>query len=347
MNQFLDTTTYIKYADKFFGRERELKDITELLKKKVPCSVVGPSRMGRSSLLYHVKLTGLGLNNYKPVYIDCMDVHKNPKVFLLEILNGVSGEWSESDDIETFFYKLNRYLKDETNKTPLLLLDEIEVIAIPKFGDVFNWLRAKTSAGVLNIVTASKSELREVFGKKDDVGSAFHNIFVSIPLGVMQEAEVRAMLKTLGSPEFEAKCGTRIIQEVGTHPFHVQQLAALCYDKWQAKESFDDNTWQQILADFNRNSEIHGNGMLESKPNITDNGRRILEYLSKYGEAKKPRIAVTLRLVPSEMQEAIMKLQSDNLVELRSTERDWVQRFGITEKGRKITEDLMNTVCQS
>ncbi|MBV6341485.1 hypothetical protein [Candidatus Magnetobacterium casense] len=347
MNPFLDTTAYIKNADRFFPRQREIKEITERLQKKVPCSVVGPRRIGKSSLLYYVKLTGLGLSNYKPVYIDCMEVLKNPEVFLQEIGNELNIGVSETDDIEKLLIKLNKYLKDETSETPLLLLDEIEVIAIPKFGDIFNWLRAKTSAGALNIVTASQKELCEVFGKKDDVGSAFHNIFVSIPLGMMQESEVRAMLSKLGSPEFEATCGSRIIHKVGTHPFHVQQLAKCCYDRWEANKPFDNNTWQQILADFNRNPEVHDNYVSEPKPKITDNGRRILEYLNKYGEAKKPRIAVTLRLVPSEMQEAIMKLQSDNLVELRSTERDWVQRFGITEKGRRITEDLMNTVCQS
>ncbi|KJU81722.1 AAA ATPase [Candidatus Magnetobacterium bavaricum] len=345
MNPFLDTTAYIKYADKFFGREREIKEITGRLQNKVPCSVVGPRRIGKSSLLYHFTLKDLGLSKYNPVYIDCMKVYGSPKAFLLEIFNVLGGECSESDELETLFSKLNKYLKDNTNETPLLLLDEIEAIAKPRFGDIFNWLRANTSAGALNIVTASKEELSKVFGGKDDVGSAFHNIFVTIPLGVMSESEVRAMLKTLASPEFEATCGRRIRHEVGTHPFHVQQLAALCYDKWQAKEPLDDNTWQQILAEYNSNPEVHDNDMSEPNPKITDNGRRILEYLTRYGEAKKPRIAVTLRLVPSEMQEAIMKLQSDKLVELRSTERDWVQKFGITEKGRKITEDLMNTVC--
>ncbi|MBF0539454.1 MAG: ATP-binding protein [Nitrospirae bacterium] len=319
MNPFLNTT-YIKTPDKFFGREREIQEIVKILKSNVPCSVIGPRRIGKSSLLYYLKIKDLGLGNYTPVYIDCMDVRKNPKVFLQRICNGLSSETCP-DDLDALFDRLDGYLKD---KKLLLLLDEIEDIAIKEFGVIFNWLRSKASSEALNIVTASKQEISKVFKVDDDVGSAFYNIFNSITLGVMQEAEVRTMLKTLAAPEFEAKCGTRIIEEVGTHPFLVQQLAARCYDKWEANEPFNDDTWVRILD--------------RPESRITENGRRILEYLSKYGEAKKPRIAVTLRLVASEMQEAIIKLQRDSLVELKSTERDRVSVFGITEKGRKVAE---------
>ncbi|KJU83458.1 hypothetical protein MBAV_004347 [Candidatus Magnetobacterium bavaricum] len=273
-----------------------------------------------------------------------MEVLKNPEVFLQEIGNELSIGVSETDDIEKLLIKLNKYLKDETSETPLLLLDEIEVIAIPKFGDIFNWLRAKTSAGALNIVTASQKELCEVFGKKDDVGSAFYNIFVSIPLGVMQESEVKTMLSTLASPEFEATCGSRIIHEVGTHPFHVQQLAALCYDKWQAKNPLDDNTWQQILADFNRNvsgpksngDKDTDNGGIEQKLEISPDGRRIIGYLKRFDYARESKIGVDLRLIPSKLDKEMKALQESCLVELVSGEGDWMPLYRVTKTGKNI-----------
>ncbi|MBF0345920.1 MAG: ATP-binding protein [Nitrospirae bacterium] len=389
MNPFLDTTAYIKHADKFFGREREIKEITDCLKKRQPCSVVGPRRIGKSSLLYHLKLTAVVLEAYTPVYIDCMGVLKKPRVFLKEIWGGLSNETCP-DDIDALFDRLDGYLKDvktddkpnKPNKPPLLLLDEIEVIAISEFGDIFNWLRSKTSATTLNIITASKEELGKVFDKKYDIGSAFYNIFKLIPLGVMQEAEVRAMLGKLASPEFEAQCGMRIIQEVGTHPFLVQQLAALCYDRWQANEPLKEDTWGEILAKHDRDAEayykytlssmrqpsdeegsIYGRSFKrfydklpleqaskpkpvtakdtdsiksEPKSEISENGRRILNYLKRFDYVRESKIGVDLRLLPSQMNVEMKNLKDSCLVELVSDEGDWMPLYRVTKDGKDI-----------
>lgn len=48
----------IKQENEFVGRERELTDILARIRNGNPVSVIGERRIGKSSLLYHLYLTG-------------------------------------------------------------------------------------------------------------------------------------------------------------------------------------------------------------------------------------------------------------------------------------------------
>ncbi len=50
--------TVIRDAEQFVGRRAELDQISNLLKKMQGISLVGERRIGKSSLLYHIFLTG-------------------------------------------------------------------------------------------------------------------------------------------------------------------------------------------------------------------------------------------------------------------------------------------------
>ncbi len=183
----------IKKVSEFIGRTRELEDITERLKGAQSVSIVGDRRIGKSSLLYHLYLTGNerlnDLNNrkYQFLYINMHNpAMKTPELFAKHILKKLSLEFDVNELKEFPLVTFSELLESNSDngKLPVLLIDEFEEIVERSelFNDDFiDSLRFCANNGLISVITASKITLREITDS-GKLTSPFWNIFTTIKL---------------------------------------------------------------------------------------------------------------------------------------------------------------------
>lgn len=194
-NPFTNRTT-IRDEKAFIGRRQEITNILSRVNNGGCVSVVGPRRIGKSSLLYHLFLTGnrrlddTGKSRFRFIYLDLQEPHcANQARFcqtLLQELNiGQSQIDKEADDLDLLNI-VSRALTRLRSQgiLPVLLMDEFErLVAKPaRFtDDCFNGLRAFACAHKVCMVTSSQHTLRELT-KKEGLTSPLWNIFNIQPL---------------------------------------------------------------------------------------------------------------------------------------------------------------------
>lgn len=184
----------IKKENEFVGRIRELDDIISRLRGGNSVSVVGERRIGKSSLLYHLFLTGnrrLGdprKKEFKFVYLEMHDIKtKTPEGFLGSVIKELGLE-CKVDDLKTNPLIVFTELLEKNNESgmkPILLIDEFDKIV--ELHDLFNddfmeTLRHICNNGLLTLVTSSRATLRDLTDQ-GKITSPFWNIFSIVNLG--------------------------------------------------------------------------------------------------------------------------------------------------------------------
>jgi hypothetical protein len=267
-------TIPIQKPEFFFGRKNLIDTINDLLINSTPCSVVGPRRIGKSSLLYqYYNLSAIQDQIISSISVYFFDSSKDrdPRSFLNTMKKTLSVNENFSslttsphlDDLYDENEELINGLNDN-GKTPLILLDEIENLTHHKFHDILNWLRALVSNGKLNIITSSKKSLRDLLRNTDDVVSGFWNIFRQVNIGLMTPTEVHELIEGVATPEFNNAFGNRIIEEAGCHPFFIHQLGQLVFKEWKKKEKLIDSQWNDIILEFNNSVSHHYDYLINS-----------------------------------------------------------------------------------
>ena len=208
MNPF-SARTPIRDPQAFFGRSAELYDLYTLLASLQNCSVVGPPRIGKSSLLYTLsasstysaylpdagtyvfalidlqELTGLGIDDF---FFTAM-----------ERLKRAGGDRLDIDlDRDGTSSGFRRFLARASDSGLRLVLccDTFEVLSQnPRFdADFFAFLRGLSSNYNLALVTSSRDSLYDLCHKGNLQTSQFWNVFVERALGLMTLDEVHEML---------------------------------------------------------------------------------------------------------------------------------------------------------
>jgi len=180
----------ITQQDRFFGRAAEKQAIFNALAAPKPqcVSIIGERRIGRSSLLWHIKQTyGEALPNpqrYRFAYLDLTsDTCTTPAQFYGEVAQAFFGDRYDSLTPHQF----NDLLADHrtADQKYILLLDEFNVLQRRKYtfnDDFYDGLRARANAGELAYVLASHLPLEQV-AVENDFTSTFFGIFTSVDLG--------------------------------------------------------------------------------------------------------------------------------------------------------------------
>jgi hypothetical protein len=249
----------------FFGRERELAYLFELLRKGQSVAVSGPRRIGKTSLLLHLKNPGVSA---------AYSFSAQPTEFLL--LDGGALDGLGEED---FYGAVYRSLGGETDSIPysrfleflrerfsdgrrnlVILLDEFELIAAnPRFGlAMFNRLRGLASQYPLRFVTASKTPLWKLTqSNPETLSSPFFNFFAPLSLGPMEESEARRMPATLSTKAGKPFCDgaiDRILALAGPHPLFLQVVGFRAFESADPKGEIPDAEWglirQRCLADL-------------------------------------------------------------------------------------------------
>jgi hypothetical protein len=217
----------ITESSRFFGREYLLHEIFEELGKGSNLSLIGESKIGKSSLLYQIcqlgyKKTSFAEKNF--INLDLQCIHDEGD-FFKELCREIDIPESRGSD-------LKRALQ---GKRYILCLDEIERLTSKLFtGDERTELSGLSgyANAPLTLLIASRSPLAELFPDSPLMTSPLANVCKQMDIGSFSQKEVRAFIETRLQPtsvQFtEAEIET-IWQETQGHPARVQEMAEKLY----------------------------------------------------------------------------------------------------------------------
>ena len=229
----------IRRVEEFVGREAEIAQTLGLLRNGQSVSLIGPRRIGKSSLLLHLgQPTVRAAHHLDPphslfVMLDCQELAGSPPEEVYELmLDGLleaataAGLTLETTGQPGTYRALDRALQQvyAQGVSVVVLLDEFELLAAnqhltPYF---FARLRGLTTKYGLAYLTASQRPLFAITAEEAVLSSPFFNIFVTVPLGMFSEAEAHELFTRRLSRTaviFPDELTRYLMWLVGRHPF--------------------------------------------------------------------------------------------------------------------------------
>jgi len=229
----------IRRAEEFHGRQAEINQILGLLRNGQSVSLIGPRRIGKSSMLLHLARpqTRAAYALEPPqalfVLVDCQEFGGSPpeevyEALLTELMDRAEDANLDVGPVERFgtYRSLDRVLSriHRQGMAVAVLLDEFELLAVnehltPYF---FARLRGLTTKYGLAYLTASQRPLFDITADEEILSSPFFNIFVTLPLGLYTEEEARTLIdsRLQGTAiEFAGALRDHLLYLVGPHPF--------------------------------------------------------------------------------------------------------------------------------
>ncbi|MFL6209921.1 MAG: adenylate/guanylate cyclase domain-containing protein [Pyrinomonadaceae bacterium] len=231
----------ITAAADFFDREPEQRTLRAYLHGRQNCQIVGPRRIGKTSLLRQVERAAAGWDAQTVVaYLDLQD----PRCYTLAgwlTLAARQCHWSTPAATLTDFAECVEAALAQGLR-PVLCLDEFEELTTRRAEftrDFFLTLRACAQQG-LSIVTASQRPLSELTDHGDPT-SPFYNTFPLLRLGPFRPADAQDFVNfhRPGTPAFTPDERTTILEFAKGHPLALQ---VACFHVLEAKQTGDSLT---------------------------------------------------------------------------------------------------------
>jgi hypothetical protein len=268
----------------FFGRTRETRRALQMLRSGQCVSIVGPRRIGKTSLLFHLcdpevqKGHNLG-DDYCFIYIDCQGLRdldksefyqwlwKETKRALLE--QGEADDWTESTADFKEFYDAMMTIQGEGHK-PVFLFDEFESIAIHPNLDQNLFSDLRSLVPIVIYATASRDSLYDLtYAERSVLSSPFFNTFLEVDLGFMKpneaegkphEAEemVLGLLRMTGQENlFTEEDFAFVFGAGGYHPFFLQ-LACYHLFEWKMdRKELAAADYESVQQQYTDDAEPH------------------------------------------------------------------------------------------
>ncbi len=257
----------------FFGRTHELNEIAAFLRGNQSISIVGPRKVGKTSLLFHLMRPETQAQfeleeSTLFAYLDCEVLGEGGHA---DILAQFAGEIAAALDerglpaepaLERALDKPSRLSFEgavrKLNQRGLrvvLILDEFERLSTNESLDVnfFNALRSAATRYQLAFVTASARPLIQLTysGRSQEIlSSPFFNIFALMLLGLLPEDEARQVIHTPSEGRFSPEVEDFIYRLVGGHPLGLQ---IACFHAFDAPDDLDEierETMQELSPHF-------------------------------------------------------------------------------------------------
>lgn len=261
----------IKDPAAFVGRSAELHDLYTLLAAMQSCSIVGPRRIGKSSLLYYLaqpSVYSIHLPDpslYAFAFLDLQELAGlGPDDFCLtavERLVPASQGRLNLDPQHCSMSGFRRFLRQASDLGLRLVLccDEFEMLSQnANFGpDFFTVLRGLCSNYNLALVTSSRVSLFDLCHLGNLQTSQFWNIFIERTLGLMPEDEAKTLIK---EPFINAggtitnKDIAFVLKLAGRHPFFIQ---IACYHLFQSRLTDDPIDFSTVERRFHDEAYRH------------------------------------------------------------------------------------------
>ena len=222
----------------FFDRMQERNTLRDYLRARQNCQVVGPRRIGKSSiLLFAQRHCAEWCPSTRVAYFDLQD----PRCFTLagwlnEVVNGLqlpTAVATLSDLMEAVEDLLDHGIQ------PVLCLDEFGEMAARRTEftrEVFLTLRSCGQKG-MSIITAAPKRLSQLTDPGDDT-SPFFNTFPILTLKQFSPVDARAFvdLERQGMPQLTETEKLRVLEFSQGHPLALQ---AACYHVLAARISLE------------------------------------------------------------------------------------------------------------
>lgn len=226
----------ITEAEAFFDRDNEQRTIRDYVRGRQNCQIVGPRRIGKTSLLLQIqRVASEWEENAVVAYLDLQD----PRCFTLRGWLERLGEqfgWSTTPTSLVECAECVEAMVSERYR-PVLCVDEFEELTL-RFDefthDFFLTLRSCGQRG-MSIVTTSQKPLSDLTDP-DDRTSPFYNSFPLLRLGPFpdEDAEDFVILYRPGVPPFTAEEEKAILDFAKGYPLALQ---VACFHMLQAKGS--------------------------------------------------------------------------------------------------------------
>ncbi len=253
----------ITHPGRFFGRERELKRLFNLLKRPPlqNAAIIGPRRSGKTSLLHYLKNVTTAApeqlrpgqrsdwlprpESYRWLFLDFQDPRFGSREELLRyLLLCLNLPLPDPCNLDRFLSVVRRGLQTPT----VILFDEIGV-ALERYPELDNsfWealrsLATNQAGGNLAFILASHSAPDQL-ARQSNLGSPFFNIFgYTTTLGPLAEPEARELISTspISFPETDIEW---ILAQAGRWPILLQ---ILCRERLVTLEEGEaGETWRE------------------------------------------------------------------------------------------------------
>jgi HD-GYP domain-containing protein (c-di-GMP phosphodiesterase class II) len=238
----------------FFGREREQRRITGLLKNMQNVSVVGHPKRGKTSLLLHLarpetqRAHGLDPETHIFTFLDMEGVSDlTPDRFFHWVLRETGRQGQRRPiladlprrdaDGSVSFTDLRDALDrlGAAGARLVYLIDEFDLAATNEHFDLnfFSALRAVASTPHVAFVTATESLLYDLIPTDRQAGSPLANLFTTIYLGPMPEDEAARLVTELGrtGDADVAPYLDFVFKMCGGFPYCTQVLCSLLWER--------------------------------------------------------------------------------------------------------------------
>jgi AAA+ ATPase superfamily predicted ATPase len=239
--------------EQFVGRRAELQRIFAGLEvahtgQMQSFSVVGPRRIGKSSLLFYVAnryaryLTQPA--NYRLAYVDLQDASCKT---LHELQ--LTPRRSKTFTLADFQNQILEFKR--AGNFPVVCLDEFEDLAhnTDEFKhDLYDSWRHLMSENAITFITASKSPLIDL-AQTLGYTSPFFNVFTHLPLGELTDDEARELIARGATCDraFTPTEQNEAWRLAGNHPYKLQLIGSLLY---QAKADNRVVDWAELRKQF-------------------------------------------------------------------------------------------------
>lgn len=247
----------IRRAEEFHGREVEIAQILGLCRNGQSVSIVGPRRIGKSSLLLQLCRPSVRAQyDMAPdevifALVDCQELGGSPPEEVYEIFQTSIVDAAQSIPLNLKFserpgtyHSLDRILNNihSSGISVAILLDEFELLAAnqrlsPYF---FARLRGLTTKYGLAYLTASQRPLFAITADEKILSSPFFNIFVTISLGLFNFPEAKSLLhRRLENTNltFPNELMEHILWLAGYHPFFLHVAGYHAFEAYSQNPS--------------------------------------------------------------------------------------------------------------
>lgn len=262
----------------FFGRTRETRQALRMLRYGQCVSIVGPRRIGETSLMFHLcdpvvqQASHLG-DEHILVYVDCQGMGDVCEPLFYEGLwdetKRALAEREEADDWDEHISGFGEFREammtiQRKGYKPAFLLDEFESIALNPNLDqgLFSDLRSLVPTTVVYATASQYSLFDLTYADSGVLSSPFFNVFSEIHLGFLRPDETRKMvcglLEMTGAENLFTELDLDFVFHMGGHyPFFVQ---CACYHLFEQKLERKDLTpadYETIQQHYAEDVEAH------------------------------------------------------------------------------------------
>ena len=257
----------------FFGRKKDIEHIFSFLSNEQPqsCSIIGERRIGKTSLLLHIRKREVYSNYLKDpfvfVFFDFQKaLRKSREYFFEETIKEILRQIKENIQINAKenanfegFEKLLSELKKLGYKL-VFLFDEMESVNGNSSFDeeFFSSLRSLVNSYDIAYITASQKSLADLCLSKEILSSPFFNVFQQCWLGLLDEEEALSLIlepaRHNGMIFNKEKDLPFIVKIAGNHPFFIQ---IACYYLFEKKKNLGMLSGEQLKEkDFDEIVEL-------------------------------------------------------------------------------------------